>query len=144
MRTSSDGLTSVLVFAIALFYTILVLNNITDYGSNYEFVRHVLMMDSTLPGNRRRWPAAFVRLPIIPVCLPALLLRYPMCELDPPGRCGDIAAQQAGGNKKSDSDVKRTIQAARHGQLDQPQDKNDRDRRSPEGRKKGGVTGSKK
>ena len=32
-----------LVFAIALFYTILVLNNITDYGSNYEFVRHVLM-----------------------------------------------------------------------------------------------------
>ena len=35
----------VLVFAIALFYTILVLNNITDYGSNYEFVRHVLMMD---------------------------------------------------------------------------------------------------
>ena len=34
---------AVLVFAIALFYTILVLNNITDYGSNYEFVRHVLM-----------------------------------------------------------------------------------------------------
>src|ERR1019366_2244507 len=28
----------------------------------------------------------FVRLPIIPVCLPALLLRYPMRELDPPGR----------------------------------------------------------
>src|ERR1035441_8957152 len=86
----------------------------------------------------------FVRLPIIPVCLPALLLRYPMRELDPPGRRGDIAAQQTGGKKKSDSDVKRTIQAARHGQLDQPQDKNDRDRRSPEGRKKGGVTGSKK
>jgi predicted small integral membrane protein len=42
---------AVLVFAIAFFYTILVLNNITDYGSNYEFVRHVLMMDSTLPGN---------------------------------------------------------------------------------------------
>ena len=36
---------AVLVFAIALFYTILVLNNITDYGSNYEFVRHVLTMD---------------------------------------------------------------------------------------------------
>ena len=83
-------------------------------------------------------------LPIILVCLPALLLRYPMRELDPPGRRGDIAAQQTGGNKKSDSDVKRTIQAARHGQFDQPQDKNDRDRRSPEGRKKGGVTGSKK
>ena len=48
---------AVLVFAIALFYTILVLNNITDYGSNYEFVRHVLMMDSTLPGNQLMWRA---------------------------------------------------------------------------------------
>src|SRR5260370_4028276 len=49
---------AVLVFAIALFYTILVLNNITDYGSNYEFVRHVLMMDSTFPGNHVMWRAA--------------------------------------------------------------------------------------
>jgi predicted small integral membrane protein len=48
---------AVLVFAIALFYTILVLNNITDYGSNYEFVRHVLMMDSTFPGNHGVWRA---------------------------------------------------------------------------------------
>ena len=48
---------AVLVFAIAHFYTILVLNNITDYGSNYEFVRHVLMMDSTLPGNHLMWRA---------------------------------------------------------------------------------------
>ncbi|HVI08240.1 MAG TPA: DUF2165 domain-containing protein [Candidatus Binatia bacterium] len=46
---------AVLVLAIALFYTILVLNNITDYGSNYEFVRHVLMMDSTFPGNHLMW-----------------------------------------------------------------------------------------
>lgn len=46
-----------LVFAIALFYTILVLNNITDYGSNHEFVRHVLMMDSTFPGNHLMWRA---------------------------------------------------------------------------------------
>lgn len=48
---------SVLVLAIAFFYTILVLNNITDYGSNYEFVRHVLMMDSTFPGNHGMWRA---------------------------------------------------------------------------------------
>ena len=47
----------VLVFAIALFYTILVLNNLTDYGSNYQFVRHVLMMDSTFPGNHLIWRA---------------------------------------------------------------------------------------
>jgi len=48
---------AVLVLAIAFFYTILVLNNITDYGSNYEFVRHVLMMDSTFPGNHLMWRA---------------------------------------------------------------------------------------
>jgi predicted small integral membrane protein len=53
LRVSKAGL----VFAIALFYTILVLNNITDYGSNYEFVRHVLMMDSTFPGNHDMWRA---------------------------------------------------------------------------------------
>ena len=48
---------AVLVLAIALFYTLLVLNNFTDYGSNYEFVRHVLMMDSTFPGNHGMWRA---------------------------------------------------------------------------------------
>jgi len=55
---------AVLVFAIALFYTILVLNNITDYGSNYEFVRHVLMMDSTFRGNHGMWRA--VNSPLVP------------------------------------------------------------------------------
>jgi predicted small integral membrane protein len=54
---------AVLVFAIALFYTILVLNNITDYGSNYEFVRQVLMMDSTFPGNHLMWRA--VKSPLV-------------------------------------------------------------------------------
>jgi predicted small integral membrane protein len=41
-----------LVFAVALFYLLVVLNNTTDYDSNYQFVRHVMMMDSTLPANR--------------------------------------------------------------------------------------------
>ena len=40
-----------LVFAVALFYTVVVFNNITDYNSNYQFVRHVLSMDTTFPGN---------------------------------------------------------------------------------------------
>jgi predicted small integral membrane protein len=47
----------VLVFAVALFYTLVVFNNLTDYGSNYQFVRHVLMMDSTFPGNQGMWRA---------------------------------------------------------------------------------------
>ena len=46
-----------LVFAVALFYTFVVFNNTTDYDSNYQFVRHVLMMDSTFPGNHGMWRA---------------------------------------------------------------------------------------
>jgi predicted small integral membrane protein len=46
-----------LVFGVAIFYSLVAFNNITDYGSNYEFVRHVLMMDSTFPGNRGMWRA---------------------------------------------------------------------------------------
>jgi predicted small integral membrane protein len=46
-----------LVFGVAVFYTFVVLNNTTDYDSNYQFVRHVLMMDSAFPGNRGMWRA---------------------------------------------------------------------------------------
>ena len=53
LRTSK----MLLVFAVALFYSFVVLNNTTDYDSNYQFIRHVLMMDSTFPGNRGLWRA---------------------------------------------------------------------------------------
>jgi predicted small integral membrane protein len=46
-----------LLAAIALFYTLVVFNNTTDFDSNYQFVRHVLMMDTTFPGNRGMWRA---------------------------------------------------------------------------------------
>lgn len=46
-----------LVFGVASFLSLVVLNNVTDYRSNYEFVRHVLMMDSTFPGNSGTWRA---------------------------------------------------------------------------------------
>ena len=46
-----------LVLAVALYYTFVVFNNLTDYDSNYQFVRHVLMMDSTSAGNRGMWRA---------------------------------------------------------------------------------------
>jgi len=46
-----------LMFSIAVFYTLVVFNNTTDYDSNYQFVRHVLMMDSTSPGNHGMWRA---------------------------------------------------------------------------------------
>jgi predicted small integral membrane protein len=46
-----------LVAAVAFFYTIVLFNNLTDYGSNYMFVRHVLLMDTTFPGNQGLWRA---------------------------------------------------------------------------------------
>jgi predicted small integral membrane protein len=46
-----------LVFAVAGFYSFVVFNNLTDYDSNYQFVRHTLMMDSTFPGNHAMWRA---------------------------------------------------------------------------------------
>jgi predicted small integral membrane protein len=46
-----------LVLAVALFYSIVVFNNLTDYNSNYLFVYHVLQMDSTFPGNQGMWRA---------------------------------------------------------------------------------------
>ncbi len=46
-----------LLAGVALFFTLVVFNNTTDFDSNYQFVRHVLMMDNTLPGNRGLWRA---------------------------------------------------------------------------------------
>ena len=46
-----------LLAGIALFYTLVSFNNLTDFNSNYQFVRHVLMMDSTFPGNHGLWRA---------------------------------------------------------------------------------------
>ena len=40
-----------LVLAVGLFYFFVVFNNLTDYNTNFQFVRHVLTMDSTSPGN---------------------------------------------------------------------------------------------
>jgi predicted small integral membrane protein len=48
---------SALVFGVAIFYSFVVFNNVTDYNSNYQFERHVMMMDSTVPGNHGMWRA---------------------------------------------------------------------------------------
>lgn len=41
----------VLTLALAAFATLVTFSNITDYGSNFAFVKHVLSMDTTFPGN---------------------------------------------------------------------------------------------
>jgi predicted small integral membrane protein len=46
-----------LVAAIALFFTLVAFGNITDYSSNWQFVRHVLSMDTIVPDSKLRWRA---------------------------------------------------------------------------------------
>ena len=48
----------VLLLSVALFFTIVVLNNaIFDYPSNYGFVEHVLSMDTLFSGETMAWRA---------------------------------------------------------------------------------------
>jgi predicted small integral membrane protein len=46
-----------LIWAVALFASLVVFNNLADYDSNYAFVSHVLRMDTTFPANRALWRA---------------------------------------------------------------------------------------
>lgn len=48
---------AVLVLSVGIFFAIVALNNVIDYGTNFEFVRHVLMMDTTFEGNSLMWRA---------------------------------------------------------------------------------------
>ena len=41
----------VMVGSLALFAFVVTFDNLIDYDSNFEFVRHVLSMDTTFPGN---------------------------------------------------------------------------------------------
>ncbi len=48
--------TKILLLAgIGLYYALIVFNNLSDFNSNYEFVHHVLSMDTTFPGNHGMW-----------------------------------------------------------------------------------------
>jgi predicted small integral membrane protein len=58
-----------LVASLAAFAFIVAYDNVVDYDSNYEFVRHVLSMDTTFPTNTLRsraitspalWNAAYI------------------------------------------------------------------------------------
>jgi predicted small integral membrane protein len=46
-----------LLAGVSLLHTLIVFNNTTDYFSNFQFVRHVLAMDTTFPGNDGMWRA---------------------------------------------------------------------------------------
>ena len=47
----------VMVLALSAFAFLVTFNNITDYGSNFQFVQHVLSMDTTFDGNAAMYRA---------------------------------------------------------------------------------------
>ena len=53
IRLSKIALTA----TIALFFTLVAFGNITDYDSNWQFVQHVLSMDTTFPNSKLHWRA---------------------------------------------------------------------------------------
>jgi len=46
-----------LLAAIAIFFTLVILNNMTDYETNFAFVQHVLSMDTIFPESNLKWRA---------------------------------------------------------------------------------------
>jgi predicted small integral membrane protein len=46
-----------LVASLALFFTLVAFGNVTDYDSNWQFVHHVLAMDTVFPDSTLRWRA---------------------------------------------------------------------------------------
>jgi predicted small integral membrane protein len=54
---------TVIIALSAVFLLIVVFNNLTDPNSNYQFVRHVLSMDTTFPGNTLMYRS--IRAPIL-------------------------------------------------------------------------------
>ncbi len=50
-------LKAVLVGMVGVFALLVAVNNVVDYNSNFNFVQHVLSMDTTFEGNRLLWRA---------------------------------------------------------------------------------------
>jgi predicted small integral membrane protein len=56
---------ALLLCALGFYYALVVLNNTNDYNTNLTFVRHVLLMDTTFPGNNGMWRA--IHSPLVPL-----------------------------------------------------------------------------
>jgi Predicted small integral membrane protein len=63
-----------LLAGICLFHVLVVFNNVTDFNTNYQFVRHVLSMDTILPGS----PAMYRALnhPVLYLAFYALIIAW--------------------------------------------------------------------
>jgi len=47
----------IMVAGLAAYALLVAFGNITDYGSNFAFIQHVMSMDTTFPGNRLMYRA---------------------------------------------------------------------------------------
>ena len=48
---------TILVWSAGLFALLVAVNNITDYSSNYDFVPHVMKMDTLFPNGKLKYRA---------------------------------------------------------------------------------------
>ncbi len=46
-----------LVAVVAIFFSIIAFDNVVDYDSNWQFVQHVLSMDTIFPNSSLKWRA---------------------------------------------------------------------------------------
>lgn len=46
-----------IIFCLAFYALLIFIGNLTDYDSNYQFVKHVLAMDTVFPDNTLTWRA---------------------------------------------------------------------------------------
>jgi predicted small integral membrane protein len=67
-----------LVAGVAFLYSLIVFGNLADPGSNYQFVRHVLSMDTTFPGNHSLWRA--IRAPWVHVAFYAGIIVWELAN----------------------------------------------------------------
>ncbi|MEX1829033.1 DUF2165 family protein [Luteibacter sp. CQ10] len=92
-----------MVLSLAAFALVVTFDNLIDYGSNFEFVRHVLSMDTTFPGHALMgraitspgaWHAAYVAI-IAGEGVTAVLLALGAYELWMARRRSSVAFQAA-------------------------------------------------
>jgi predicted small integral membrane protein len=88
-----------LVFGVTLFYVFVVFNNLTDYDSNYQFVRHAMMMDSTFPGNHGMWRA--INRPALHFIFYAIMIAWEIVTMILCGWGGLRLLRDVGGNRET-------------------------------------------
>lgn len=72
---------SILVLSFGLYSFFVLLGNVMDYNSNFQFVKHVLSMDTTFPGNSLMWRSITNPIPhhiyyILIICTEAVITYF--------------------------------------------------------------------